>query len=155
MWARQLNCIDFHSTTRKIRSYSGYNGYCDCLNFSGFMTYIFITRPVSHCLYADVCLIDKVTLLYEGCQTYFGPIKASKQFLVDLVLICADLATTAEFLRSLTNPAHRNLRRDYELRVPQRQRVLSMYGRLVPIAHDWCKRPKTPSRSFSKKRRSY
>lgn len=60
-----------------------------------------------------------MTLLYEGRQIYFGPINAAKQFFVDLGFTCSDLATTADFLTSLTNPAERNVREGYELLVPQ------------------------------------
>lgn len=64
-------------------------------------------------------LFDKVTLLYEGHQIYFGPINAAKQFFIDIGFICADPVTTPDFLTSLTNPAERNVREGYELRVPQ------------------------------------
>lgn len=60
-----------------------------------------------------------MTLLYEGRQIYFGPINAAKKFFVDIGFMCSDLATTADFLTSLTNPAERNIREGYELRVPQ------------------------------------
>ena len=64
-------------------------------------------------------MFDKVTLLYEGRQIYFGPISAAKQYFVDLGFTCADLATTADFLTSLTNPEERIVREGYELRVPR------------------------------------
>lgn len=64
-------------------------------------------------------MFDKVTLLYEGRQIYFGPINAAKQYFLGLGFNCADLATTADFLTSLTNPAERNVREGYELRVPR------------------------------------
>ena len=58
-------------------------------------------------------------LLYEGRQIYSGPVNAAKQFFIDLGFICADLTRTADFLTSLTNPAERNVRDGYGLRVPQ------------------------------------
>ncbi len=64
-------------------------------------------------------MFDKVIVLYQGRQIYFGPISAAKQYFLDLGFVCADLATTADFLTSLTNPAERKVREGYELRVPR------------------------------------
>lgn len=64
-------------------------------------------------------MFDKVTLLYEGRQIYFGPINDAKRFFFDIGFMCTDLASTADFLTSLTNPAERVVREGYELRVPR------------------------------------
>jgi len=62
---------------------------------------------------------DKVTLLYEGRQIYFGPIDTAKQFFIDMGFLCPDRQTTADFLTSLTNPAERLARPGFENKVPR------------------------------------
>ncbi|OKL58430.1 Multidrug resistance protein CDR1 [Talaromyces atroroseus] len=64
-------------------------------------------------------LFDKVTVLYEGRQIYFGPADEAKQFFVDMGFECPDRQTTADFLTSLTSPLERRVRPGYEGRVPQ------------------------------------
>lgn len=43
-------------------------------------------------------LFDKVTVLYEGRQIYFGRIGDAKKFFIDLGFECPDRQTTADFL---------------------------------------------------------
>ncbi|EED13444.1 ABC transporter, putative [Talaromyces stipitatus ATCC 10500] len=62
---------------------------------------------------------DKVTVLYEGRQIYFGPTTEAKQFFVDMGFECPDRQTTADFLTSLTSPAERRVRPGFEGRVPE------------------------------------
>ena len=64
-------------------------------------------------------IFDKVVVLYEGRQIYFGPTTAAKGFFVNMGFVCAERATTGDFLTSLTNPAERVVREGYEHRVPK------------------------------------
>ncbi|OBR06397.1 Multidrug resistance protein cdr1 [Colletotrichum higginsianum IMI 349063] len=64
-------------------------------------------------------VFDKVALLYEGRQIYFGSTALAKQYFVDMGYRCPDRQTTADFLTSLTNPAERVVQRGYENRVPR------------------------------------
>ncbi|KAF9064956.1 putative ABC multidrug transporter [Rhodocollybia butyracea] len=64
-------------------------------------------------------IFDKVTVLYEGRQIYFGRTQDAKQFFVDMGFECPDRQTTADFLTSLTNPAERRARPGFASRVPQ------------------------------------
>ncbi|KAL4871208.1 hypothetical protein BDV12DRAFT_206795 [Aspergillus spectabilis] len=64
-------------------------------------------------------VFDKVTVLYEGRQIYFGRTDEAKQFFVDLGFECPERQTTADFLTSLTSPAERIVRKGFEGRVPQ------------------------------------
>ena len=64
-------------------------------------------------------VFDKVVVLYEGRQIYFGYANAAKAFFVNLGFHCPDRATTGDFLTSLTNPAERLVREGYENRVPR------------------------------------
>ncbi|KAJ9156438.1 Multidrug resistance protein cdr1 [Pleurostoma richardsiae] len=62
---------------------------------------------------------DKVAVLYEGRQIYFGSRDAAKQYFVNMGYHCPDRQTTADFLTSLTNPAERIVRAGFEDRVPR------------------------------------
>lgn len=64
-------------------------------------------------------IFDKVVVLYEGRQIYFGPTQTAKAFFVDMGFHCAERATTGDFLTSLTNPAERIIRPGFEGRVPK------------------------------------
>ncbi|EEB87302.1 hypothetical protein MPER_15408, partial [Moniliophthora perniciosa FA553] len=64
-------------------------------------------------------IFDKVTVLYEGHQIYFGRAEAAKQYFVDMGFECPERQTTADFLTSLTNPAERRARPGFEHKVPR------------------------------------
>ncbi|GAM34752.1 hypothetical protein TCE0_015f02532 [Talaromyces pinophilus] len=62
---------------------------------------------------------DKVTLLYEGHQIYFGPVELAANYFIELGFARPSRAITADFLASITNPAERLIRPGYENRVPR------------------------------------
>ncbi|KAI0014558.1 ABC drug exporter AbcA [Xylariomycetidae sp. FL0641] len=62
---------------------------------------------------------DKVTLLYEGRQIYFGPARLAADYFIMLGFIRPDRVTTADFLTSLTNPAERQIRPSMKHKVPR------------------------------------
>lgn len=62
---------------------------------------------------------DKVTLLYEGRQIYFGPADLAEDYFYRLGFARPSRTTTADFLTSLTNPAERVVREGYEDRAPR------------------------------------
>ncbi|KAM0407508.1 hypothetical protein ACHAPD_012178 [Fusarium lateritium] len=62
---------------------------------------------------------DKVLLLYEGRQIYFGPTSYATRYFTDMGYECPARQTTADFLTSLTNPAERIIRPGYEHLVPR------------------------------------
>ncbi|KAG7096765.1 hypothetical protein E1B28_004176 [Marasmius oreades] len=64
-------------------------------------------------------VFDKVTVLYEGRQIYFGYADTAKKFFIDLGFRCPERQTTADFLTSLTNPAERQARPGFEMKVPR------------------------------------
>ncbi|KXH68151.1 hypothetical protein CSAL01_13666, partial [Colletotrichum salicis] len=64
-------------------------------------------------------VFDKVAVLYEGRQIYFGSTAMAKQYFIDIGYRCPDCQTTADFLTSLTNPAERIVRERFENRVPR------------------------------------
>lgn len=62
---------------------------------------------------------NKVTVLYEGRQIYFGHKDAAKKYFTDLGYHCPDRETTADFLTSLTNPLERVVEPGFESKVPR------------------------------------
>lgn len=64
-------------------------------------------------------VFDKVTVLYEGRQIYFGHIAKAKAFFINLGFECAPRQTTSDFLTSVTNPAERMVRKGFEGKTPR------------------------------------
>ena len=64
-------------------------------------------------------LFDKVVVLYEGYQIFFGRADKAKEFFVNMGWDCPQRQTTADFLTSLTNPAERKARPGFENKVPR------------------------------------
>ncbi|KAJ7145372.1 ABC-2 type transporter-domain-containing protein [Mycena crocata] len=64
-------------------------------------------------------LFDKVIVLYEGRQIYFGPTERAREFWTSRGFVCAPRQTTGDFLTSLTNPAERIIQEGWEKRVPR------------------------------------
>ncbi|KAJ5982947.1 CDR ABC transporter [Penicillium waksmanii] len=62
---------------------------------------------------------DKVAVLYEGRQIYYGPVELAKDYFVDLGYHCPDRQTTPDFLTSLTNPVERVVRSGFDTKVPR------------------------------------
>jgi ABC-type multidrug transport system ATPase subunit len=49
-------------------------------------------------------VFDKVTVLYEGYQIYFGRAVHAKQYFIDQGWDCLERQTTADFLTAVTGP---------------------------------------------------
>ncbi|KAF2450443.1 ABC multidrug transporter [Karstenula rhodostoma CBS 690.94] len=64
-------------------------------------------------------LFDKVTVLYEGRQIYFGPAQSAKSYFEQLGFLYPDAQTVPDFLTSLTSPSERVVRPGFENRVPR------------------------------------
>ncbi|KAM7208258.1 ABC-2 type transporter domain containing protein [Naviculisporaceae sp. PSN 640] len=66
-------------------------------------------------------LFDNVTVLYDGCQIFFGRADEAKQYFVDLGFICPSRQTTPDFLTSMTSPTERSqyIRPGFQDRVPR------------------------------------
>lgn len=63
-------------------------------------------------------LFDKVCVLYEGEQIFFGKTTAAKAFFEEMGFECPDQQTVPDFLTSLTSPAERKAKKGYEHSVP-------------------------------------
>ncbi|CCH45108.1 putative membrane protein [Wickerhamomyces ciferrii] len=62
---------------------------------------------------------DKVTILYDGRQIYFGPVEEAKAYFVNMGFEAPSRQTTAEFLTAVTDPAGRFPQPGFESRVPR------------------------------------
>jgi ATP-binding cassette subfamily G (WHITE) protein 2 (PDR) len=63
-------------------------------------------------------LFDKVLVLHEGHQIYFGPTKTARSYFTDLGLNARTWSSTPDFLTSVTTPKGRLLRPGYKDQVP-------------------------------------
>ncbi|WVO15160.1 hypothetical protein L204_102804 [Cryptococcus depauperatus] len=61
---------------------------------------------------------DKISLLYESEQIFFGKTTEAKQFFVDMGFHCPPQQTVPDFLTSLTSPSERQARPGFEGKVP-------------------------------------
>ncbi|KAF2137150.1 uncharacterized protein K452DRAFT_236344 [Aplosporella prunicola CBS 121167] len=64
-------------------------------------------------------VFDKVTLLYEGQQIFFGRVDEARDFFVAMGFECAPRQSTADFLTGLTSPAERRVRPGFQCIVPR------------------------------------
>ena len=64
-------------------------------------------------------LFDKVSVLYEGEQIFFGKCTDAKPFFVNMGFECPEQQTVPDFLTSLTSPTERKARPGFEARVPK------------------------------------
>ncbi|RDX52640.1 pleiotropic drug resistance ABC transporter [Lentinus brumalis] len=62
---------------------------------------------------------DKVCVIYEGKEVYFGPANQARQYFIDMGYEPANRQTTADFLVAVTDPNGRIVREGYENRVPR------------------------------------
>ncbi|KAK8136775.1 abc protein [Apiospora sp. TS-2023a] len=62
---------------------------------------------------------DKVTVLYEGRQIYFGPVQTASEYFTALGFVKSDNTSTADYLTSLTSPKERRVRQGFERKIPQ------------------------------------
>lgn len=62
---------------------------------------------------------DKVLILHEGHQIFFGNLDAAKSFFETMGFVCPARQTIAEFLVSVTDISARTVRKGFENRVPR------------------------------------
>ncbi|KAF5117946.1 hypothetical protein DV454_000839 [Geotrichum candidum] len=77
-------------------------------------------------------LFDKVTVLYEGRQIYFGSTKTAKKFFEDMGYQCPERQTTGDFLTSLTSPKERIAKPGFENKVPRTPDEFAAYWQRSP-----------------------
>lgn len=64
-------------------------------------------------------IFDKVTVLYDGHQIYFGSTKNGKKYFEELGFQCPDRQTDGDFLTSMTSPQETVVRPGWEGKVPR------------------------------------
>lgn len=64
-------------------------------------------------------LFDKVLVLDEGKQLYYGPMQLARPFMEGLGFICDDGANVADFMTGVTVPTERKIRDDFESKYPR------------------------------------
>ena len=64
-------------------------------------------------------IFDKVIVIYEGREIYFGPTRSAKAYFEEMGWFCPSRQITSDFLTSVTNPKERKPRAGYETRVPR------------------------------------
>lgn len=64
-------------------------------------------------------LFDKVLVLDEGKQTFYGPMHQAKPFMEEMGFLYTDGANIADYLTSVTVPTERQVRPDMENRFPR------------------------------------
>lgn len=101
---------------------------------------------------------DKVMVLYEGRQIFFGPAETAADYFTRLGFVRPSRATTADFLTSLTHPAERIVREGFEHTAPRtpeefyaawmrsdEARGLERDIRLYQRDHQYRRRPRWPA----------
>jgi ABC-type multidrug transport system ATPase subunit len=69
-------------------------------------------------------LFDKVLVLDEGEQIYYGPREQARPFMEDAGFICREGSNIADFLTGVTVPTERRIRDGYENRFPRNAEAL-------------------------------
>lgn len=64
-------------------------------------------------------LFDRVIVIYEGREIYFGPAHSAKAYFEEMGWYCPPRQITSDFLTSVTNHKERKPREGYETRVPR------------------------------------
>lgn len=62
---------------------------------------------------------DKVIVLYEGRQIFFGKAHEGREFFINMGFHCPDRQTTPDFLTSMTSPRERIVREGFEGKTPR------------------------------------
>lgn len=96
---------------------------------SGGMTSCVAIYQASQAIYDH---FDKVTVLSEGRQIYFGPAHAAKAFFEKQGWVCPPRQTTGDFLTAVTTPLERKAREGMEGRVPRTPDDFERYWHASP-----------------------
>jgi ABC-type multidrug transport system ATPase subunit len=64
-------------------------------------------------------VFNKVIVLYEGREIFFGPCSAARDYFIDMGWECPARQTTGDFLTSVTNPQERTAREGMANKVPR------------------------------------
>lgn len=114
-------------------------------------------------------LFDKVLVLDEGKEVYYGPLKEARPFMESMGFICQHGANVADYLTGVTVPTERQIHPDHQNRFPRTAQALrdeyeksSIYERVrseynypaSELAHERTKLFKEGVRQFKDKKLS-
>ncbi|KAL3233195.1 Uncharacterized protein RNJ44_05111 [Nakaseomyces bracarensis] len=88
------------------------------------------TVAIYQCSQDAYDLFDKVSVLYDGYQIYFGPANEAKEYFQKMGYLNPERQTTADFLTAVTSPSERIINPDYIKRgihVPQTPKEMWEY----------------------------
>ncbi|GAM42345.1 xenobiotic-transporting ATPase [Talaromyces pinophilus] len=77
-------------------------------------------------------VFDKVIVLYEGREIYFGPCKRAEQYFINMGWSKPSRQTTGDFLTSVTNPQERQARDGMDKLVPRTPDEFEAYWKKSP-----------------------
>ncbi|KAK7918078.1 hypothetical protein PG985_009952 [Apiospora marii] len=100
----RLQCWD--NSTRGLDSGNAVN-FCETLRGQADLLGISAAVAIYQAPQRAYELFDRVTVLYEGRQIYFGPTAEAKAYFEELGFYCPDRETTPDFLTSMTSPNQR------------------------------------------------
>lgn len=72
-------------------------------------------------------VFDKVLVLYEGRQIFFGPADVARSYFETMGWYCPPRQTTPDFLTSVTNPTERRPREDFTGAIPRTAAEFEQY----------------------------
>ncbi|KAF2690238.1 ABC transporter [Lentithecium fluviatile CBS 122367] len=78
-------------------------------------------------------LFDKVLVLDDGKQVYYGPREQARSFMEEQGFICDDAANVADFLTGVTVPSERKIQDGFESRFPRNNLELQQAYNQCPI----------------------
>ncbi|KPM39862.1 Protein SNQ2 [Neonectria ditissima] len=78
-------------------------------------------------------LFDKVLVLDEGKEVYYGPIKEARPFMENMGFVCQHGANVADYLTGVTVPTERAIRPGFEDRFPRNPEMLRAEYEKSPI----------------------
>ncbi|UPK90758.1 hypothetical protein LCI18_001693 [Fusarium solani-melongenae] len=78
-------------------------------------------------------LFDKVLVLDEGKEVYYGPLKEARPFMESMGFICQHGANVADYLTGVTVPTERDVRPEFENRFPRNADMLRVEYEKSPI----------------------
>ncbi|EEU37330.1 uncharacterized protein NECHADRAFT_37125 [Fusarium vanettenii 77-13-4] len=112
----KLQCWD--NTTRGLDSGNAIN-FCKTLRLQADLVGVAGAVAIYQAPQSAYDLFDRVTVLYEGRQIFFGKITEAKQYFESLGFECPDRQTTPDFLTSMTSPQERRVKPGYEHTAPR------------------------------------
>ncbi|KAJ5702941.1 hypothetical protein N7488_010489 [Penicillium malachiteum] len=111
-----LQCWD--NSTRGLDSANAIE-FCKTLRLSADILQTAAAVAIYQSPQAAYDLFDKVLILYQGRQIFFGPVTEAKSYFDEMGFECPERQTTPDFLTSMTSPGERRVRKGFENRVPR------------------------------------